>query len=82
MRSFSDTPYHDGICSQAVVQDGKALTKRTKSSLYYARNVLAENSLDAYQELRMFMEKAVRILVAIKKILKEETVSYSEVQYK
>ena len=63
-----------------MVQDGKALTERTKNSLYYARNVLAENSLDAYQELRMFMEKAVRILVTIKKILKEETVSYSDIK--
>lgn len=39
-----------------------------------------EEYVDAYQELGMFMEKAVRILIAIKKILNGETVSYSDIK--
>jgi hypothetical protein len=39
-----------------------------------------EEYIDAYQELGMFMEKAVRILIAIEKILNGETLSYSDIK--
>jgi len=45
-----------------------------------ANSPVIKEFIDAYQELGKFMEKAIRILVAIKRILKGETVSYSDIK--
>jgi hypothetical protein len=81
IRKFSKTiPIEDLFSTSQSAFDLLPIPDLLEQEFGPANTYDIKEYVDAYKELGMFMEKAVRILIAIEKILSGESVSYLDIK--